>query len=60
LADLGAADERLGPDAAALVGPGVGVRMRTSRGAAGPAALPDQLDRYRAMLAGERASLGAD
>jgi argininosuccinate lyase len=60
LADLVAADERLGPDAAALVGPGVGVRMRTSRGAAGPAALPDQLDRYRAMLAGERASLGVD
>jgi argininosuccinate lyase len=60
LRDLVAADERLGPDAAALVGPGVGVRMRTSRGAAGPAALPDQLDRYRAMLARERSSLGLD
>jgi argininosuccinate lyase len=60
LRDLVAADERLGPDAAALVGPGVGVLMRTSRGAAGPVALPDQLDRYRAMLARERASLGLD
>lgn len=58
LRDLVAADERLGPEAAELVGPGVGVRMRTSRGAAGPAALPGQLDRYRAMLAGERATLG--
>ncbi len=55
LRELVAADERLGADAAALVGPGVGVRMRTSRGAAGPVALPDQLDRYRAMLAAERA-----
>lgn len=57
LRELVAADERLGPDAAALVGDGVGVRMRTSRGAAGPAALPEQLDRYRAMLDRERAAL---
>ena len=57
LRELVAADERLGPDAAALVGPGVGVRMRTSRGAAGPAALPDQLERYRAMLERERVAL---
>jgi argininosuccinate lyase len=55
LRELVIADDRLGPDAADLVGPGVGVRMRTSRGAAGPAALSDQLDRYRAMLADERA-----
>jgi argininosuccinate lyase len=60
LSDLVAADTRLGPDAAALVGPGVGVRMRTSRGAAGPAALPDQLVRYRSMLADERVRLGID
>jgi argininosuccinate lyase len=58
LHDLVVADDRLGPDAAALVGPGVGVKMRTSRGAAGPAALPDQLDRYRSMLAAERTWLG--
>jgi len=51
LRELVAADVRLGDDAAALVGPGVGVRMRTSRGAAGPEALPEQLDSYRSMLA---------
>ncbi len=54
LADLVAADERLGPDAAALVAPGVGVRMRTSRGAAGPAARGEQLAAYRTMLADEQ------
>ena len=46
----------LGPDAAALVRPGVGVRMRTSRGGAGPEALGLQLESYRAMLADERTS----
>jgi argininosuccinate lyase len=58
LRDLVAADERLGPEAAALVAPGVGVRMRTSPGAAGPQALPDQLDGYRQMLADQQAALG--
>jgi argininosuccinate lyase len=58
LRDLVAADPRLGPDAAALVGPGVGVQMRTSRGAAGPQALPLQLDSYRAMLARDQERLG--
>jgi len=57
LRDLVAADPQLGPDAAALVGPGVGVRMRSSRGAAGPQALPQQLESYRTMLENERASL---
>jgi argininosuccinate lyase len=60
LRELVAADERLGADAAALVGPGVGVRQRTSRGGAGPSALPDQLDRYRRMMAAERRVLGVD
>ncbi|HSL73372.1 MAG TPA: argininosuccinate lyase [Ilumatobacteraceae bacterium] len=59
LHDLVAADERLGPEAAALVGPGVGVRMRTSRGAAGPAALPLQMDAYRAMLRRDAERLGS-
>jgi argininosuccinate lyase len=58
LGDLVAADPRLGPEAAALVGPGVGVTMRTSRGAAGPQALPLQLDSYRAMLARDQERLG--
>jgi argininosuccinate lyase len=52
------AAEELGDDAAALVGPGVGVRMRTSPGGAGPVPLGAQLERYRAMLAAERARLG--
>ncbi len=58
LGDLVAADPLLGPDAAALVWPGVGVRRRTSRGAAGPAALGVQLESYRTMLADERSRLG--
>lgn len=54
LRDLVRADPQLGPDAAALVGPGVGVRMRTSRGAAGPGALAEQVRSYRAMLESEQ------
>ena len=42
LAALVAADPSLGPDAAALVAPGVSVTRRTSPGAAGPAALDAQ------------------
>jgi argininosuccinate lyase len=57
LRELVAADPKLGPDAAALVGAGVGVRMRTSRGAAGPAALPLQIESYRAMLAADEERL---
>ncbi|MET0908505.1 MAG: argininosuccinate lyase, partial [Ilumatobacteraceae bacterium] len=57
LSDLVAADPVLGADAAALVRPGVGVRMRTSRGGAGPEALGLQLESYRAMLADERTRL---
>jgi argininosuccinate lyase len=41
-----------------LVGPGVGVRMRTSRGAAGPEALPLQVESYRAMMARDAERLG--
>jgi argininosuccinate lyase len=58
LRDLVAADPRLGPDAAALVADGVGVRMRTSRGAAGPAARDEQIDAYRRLLAVQRSDLG--
>ena len=58
LSQLVAADPLLGTDAAALVRPGVGVRMRTSRGAAGPEALGLQLESYEAMLADERTRLG--
>ncbi|MEM9039733.1 MAG: argininosuccinate lyase [Actinomycetota bacterium] len=58
LRDLVGADERLGPDAAALVADGVGVRMRRSPGGAGPEPLVAQIDHYEAMLADERAALG--
>ena len=58
LRDLVAADPLLGADAAALVGPGVGVRMRTSRGAGGPEALPVQVESYRAMMARDAQRLG--
>ncbi|MGA9275776.1 argininosuccinate lyase [Ilumatobacter sp.] len=57
LADLVAADPRLGEEAAALVQPGVGVKMRSSRGAAGPDARAEQIDSYRAMLESETATI---
>jgi len=51
LAALVAADPALGPEAAALVAPGVAVTRRISPGAAGPAALPAQRARLDAELA---------
>jgi argininosuccinate lyase len=50
LADLVTADPALGPDAAALVAPGVGVRMRTSPGGAGPVPVARQLEAFRVAL----------
>jgi argininosuccinate lyase len=55
LADL--ATEAIDHDAAALVRPGVGVRMRRSPGAAGPDAFGPQLAAFEALLASERAEL---
>jgi argininosuccinate lyase len=57
LAELVMADPRLGAEGAALVAPGVGVRMRTSRGAAGPEARPEQVESYRAMVSSELAAI---
>ena len=57
LRDLVAADERLGPDAAALVAPGVGVRRRTSPGGAGPDPVAEQLVQFHAALRREREML---
>lgn len=57
LADLVRADPRLGDEGAALVAPGVGVKMRTSRGAAGPEARPVQIESYRSMVASELAAI---
>ena len=41
----------LGPEAAALLNPGVPVRNRTTPGGAGPAAVAVQLTRFQAALA---------
>jgi len=50
LADLVAGDDRLGPDAAALVAPGVSVTRRTTPGGAGPQAVAIQIERFRAQV----------
>ena len=50
LATLVAADPALGPDAAALVAPGVSVQRRITAGGAGPAAVAHQLERFAAHL----------
>ena len=59
LRDLVAAAPELGPDAAALVAPGVGVRMRTTPGGAGPVPVARQLERFRTALAGTRERIAA-
>jgi len=58
LAALVEADPLLGAAGAALVSPGVGVEMRSSRGAAGPAARDEQVDSYREMLRTETLAIG--
>ncbi len=58
LHDLAAADPQLGPDAAALVTPGVGVRQRTSPGGAGPIPVAKQVDVFAAELAMLQARVG--
>jgi argininosuccinate lyase len=50
LHDLVAAHDSLGPDAAALVAPGVSVRRRITPGGAGPIPVAEQLVRFRARL----------
>jgi argininosuccinate lyase len=58
LADLVAADGRLGPEAAALVAPGVAVTRRTTPGGGGPGPVARQLARFHERLDGDRARLG--
>jgi argininosuccinate lyase len=48
----------LGPEAAALLGPGVAVARRTSPGGAGPAPVAEQMVRYRGSLRRQREMLG--
>jgi argininosuccinate lyase len=59
LESLVAADARLGPEAARLVAPGVGVRRRTSPGGAGPRAVAAQLVGFDAALADLRRRVAA-
>jgi argininosuccinate lyase len=55
LAHLVESHAALGPDALHLLEPGASVRRRTTRGGAGPAAVAEQLDRFRHLLAADRA-----
>ncbi len=50
LHELVAADPQLGAEAAALIEPGVSVTRRTTRGGGSPAAVADQIERFRARL----------
>ncbi len=60
LRDLVAADPALGPDAAALVAPGVSVRRRTTPGGAGPVPVAEQLARFRVRLSELRVAVTDD
>jgi argininosuccinate lyase len=55
LADRVAAEPRLGPEAAALLEPGVAVTRRTSRGGGGPASFSLQREAFAARLAADHA-----
>jgi len=59
LRDLAAEHPQLGEEAAALIAPGVAVRMRTTYGAAGPDAVAAQLERFRARIAADRSRIEA-
>lgn len=50
LADLVEADDRLGPEAAAILQPGVSVTRRTTHGGGSPEAVADQVERFRAAI----------
>ena len=59
LVDLVVADERLGPEAAVLLAPGVAVRRRTTPGGAGPEPVAVQRERFAEQLAAQQSRLGA-
>ncbi len=50
LAELVMADERLGPEAAAILEPGVSVTRRTTHGGGSPHAVASQLERFRQAI----------
>lgn len=53
MAELVAADERLGTEGAAILEPGVSVTRRTTRGGAGPGPVADQIERFRARISAD-------
>lgn len=57
LRDLVQADAELGPDAAALIAPGVAVRRRSSPGGAGPGAGQEQRTRFKREMGELRAQI---
>ncbi len=60
LRDLVAGHPELGAAAAALVAPGVAVTRRTTPGGAGPVPVAQQLERFRARVAQQRAAVAGD
>jgi argininosuccinate lyase len=58
LGSLVANHQALGPDAAALVAPGVSVTRRVTPGGAGPVPVADQIERFANHLARLRSALG--
>jgi argininosuccinate lyase len=54
LAELVAADDRFGPTAAELIGPGRAVRRRSSPGGAGPDPVAAQIERFGETLRRQR------
>ena len=54
LAELVEADDRLGPEAAQLLEPGVSVSRRITRGGGGPVAVAEQLVRFRSRVTADR------
>jgi argininosuccinate lyase len=57
LARLVAEHPDLGPEAAALLAPGVAVTRRTTPGGAGPGPVAVQMDRFQSRLADDRQRL---
>ncbi|MAT36485.1 MAG: argininosuccinate lyase [Acidimicrobiaceae bacterium] len=60
LADIVSSDERLGPEAAALLAPGAAVNRRTSPGGAGPEAVKVQIKEFQIQLDSQRERLKSD
>ncbi len=60
MADLVAANAKLGPEAVGLLDRGVAVTRRTTRGGAGPTPFAMQLDAFRERLAADRKRLAGD